>query len=200
MDTFKKLFTFLILCLAILALPAYCQTADKGKLVALTFKDVQAKALVTTFRDRSETAIIPAGNGRAGTTAGWTNTGTNINEALLPQSSTASTFTIPLQALNLGDTIVGYKVIAQIESAGGTATLDADLRKLTNAAADPVDSSVGAITQVSVTADTAVAASKTLATADVVETRESFYVLLTGTTAASTDIRLLDIEVTVIRN
>lgn len=199
LDAIKKILFFLVLCLLVVAVPVGAQTADKGKLVALTFKDVQANALVNTFQDRSETIFIPAGSGRAGAAAGFVNTGTNLNEATVAASQTAGTFTIPISGLSLGDTIVSYKVIAQIESAGGAVTLDADLRKLTNAAGDPVDASIGAITQVAVTADTAVAASKTLATAEVIASGESPYLLLTATTAGSTDIRLLGIEVTVTR-
>jgi hypothetical protein len=147
----------------------------------------------------TRTLFVPAGVGRAGTTAGWTNTGTDMNEALLPASQTNSTFTIPVTGLQVGDTIESFKVIAQIESAGNTATLDADLRRLRNAAADPVDSSLGAITQVSVTADTAVAATKALATATLFASCDAFYVLLKGTTAALTDVRLLGVEVVVRR-
>lgn len=146
-----------------------------------------------------KTLFVPAGIGRAGTTAGWVNTGTNINEATMAAGGTASTFTIPVTGLEVGDTVESFKVIAQIESAGGTVTLDADLRTLTNAAGDPTDASIGAITQVSVTADTAVASSKTLATASLVASGTSYYVLLTGTTAGSTDIRLLGVEVVVRR-
>lgn len=145
------------------------------------------------------TVYVPAGIGRAGATAGWTNTGTDLNEALLPQSQTASTFTVPITGLQVGDTISAFKVIAQVESAGNTATLDADLRKLTNAAGDPTDASIGAITKVSATEDTAVASSKTLAAAEVLASGESLYILLTGTTAASTDVRLLGVELTVTR-
>jgi len=146
-----------------------------------------------------KTLFVPAGIGRAGTTAGWTNTGTNINEATMAAGGTASTFTIPITGLEVGDTIESYKVIGQVESAGGAVTLDADLRTLTNAAGDPVDASIGAITQVAVTADTAVASAKTLATASLVATGTSYYVLLTGTTAGSTDVRLLGVEVVVRR-
>lgn len=145
------------------------------------------------------TLFVPAGTGRAGATAGWVNTGTNINEATMAAGGTNATFTLPITGLQIGDTIESFKVIAQIESAGNTATLDADLRTLTNAAADPSDASIGAITQVSATADTAVSSSKTLATATVVTTGVSYYVLLTGTTAANTDVRLLGVEVVVRR-
>lgn len=176
------------------------QTASVNDLVGLGFESAKADYLVDTFPDKAETIFIPAGSGRAGTTAGWVNTGTNINQATVAASQTAGTFTIPVSGLGLGDRITAFKVVAQIESAGGAVTLDADLRKLVNAAGDPVDSSIGAITQVSVTADTAVAASKTLATTEVFETGDSLYFLLTATTAASTDIRLLGIEITVTRH
>lgn len=133
---------------------------------------------------------------KIGATAGWAAVGaTNLGEATLPASQTASTLVVPIRGLKVGDTITAFKVVAQIESAGGAVTLDADLRKLTNAAGDPVDASVGAITQVAVTADTAVAAAKT-GLAEIVAADEWLYVLITGTTAASTDIRFLGITVT----
>lgn len=133
---------------------------------------------------------------RAGAGAGWTTAG-NTGAALLPASQSAGTLVVPISTLKVGDTIKALKVVAQIESAGGTVTLDADLRKLTNAAADPVDASIGAITQVSVIADTAVAATKTLTTPEVVAADETYYVLITGTTAGSTDIQLLGVTLTV---
>ena len=86
--------------------------------------------------------------------------------------------------------------MGQIESAGNTATLDADLRKLTATAAGNADASVGAITQISVTADTKITTEKTGLT-EVTAADESFYVLLTGTTAASTDVDLMSITITV---
>jgi hypothetical protein len=147
----------------------------------------------------TKTLFVPAGNGRAGATAGWVNTGTDINQATVAASQSASTFTIPIQGLQLGDTIESFKVIGQIESAGNTATLDADLRMLTNAAADPADASLGAITQVSKTADYKVADTKTLTTAELIDSGDMPYVLLTATTAGSTDIRLLGVEVVVRR-
>ena len=146
--------------------------------------------------------VFPAGAGKAGATAGWAfpsaHSGfTNSGVVGLPASQTASTWVIPVQGLKVGDTITDFKVSAQIESAGGTVTLDADLRKLTAVAADVTDASVGAITQVSVTADTKVSSSKTLATPEVVAADEEFYILLTGTTAASTDVQLLGATITV---
>jgi hypothetical protein len=141
-------------------------------------------------------------NGRAkvGTTAGWTVGAANNLPYVgtVAASQTASTLVLPLDGLTIGDVITGFKVIAQVESAGGTVTLDADLRAVTNVAADPTDASIGAMTQVSVTADTAVAQSKTGLT-ETVTSGKTYYLLLTATTAASTDIILQACEVTTSR-
>lgn len=136
---------------------------------------------------------------KVGATAGWTvNAATNIGYmATMAAGGTASTLVVPVDGLKVGDTITSFKVLAQIESAGGAVTLDGDLRKITNVAADPTDASIGAITQIAVSADTASAVSKTLTTPEVVAAGETFYVLVTGTTAASTDIILLGITYTV---
>lgn len=190
----KKILSTLFFLFFVVSAQAQSVVVYEGKDVYMPNATLHVGGTITSGGNRS-TLFIPAGVGRAGTTAGWVNTGTNLNQATVAASQTSATFTIPIVGLQVGDTIESFKVVAQIESAGNTATLDADLRKLTNAAADPVDASVGAITQVSVTADTAVASSKTLATADVVASGESFYLLLTATTAASTDIRLLGVEV-----
>lgn len=143
-----------------------------------------------------KTVVIPSGLGNVGATAGWA-TNNNTGNARLPASQTASTLCIPVPHLEVGSIVKSFKVNAQIESAGNTATLDASLRRLTAVAADPADASLGAITQVSATADTLVASSHTLATREVVVSGESLYVLVTGTTAASTDIQLVSVEVEV---
>lgn len=160
--------------------------------------ELQPGAIVT----RAVEKLVAAALGVAGATAGWAKPSahasfTNSGIVGLPASQTASTFVLPLTGLKVGDTITGFKIAAQIESAGGAVTLDADLRKITNAAANPTDASIGGITQVAVTADTAVAASKTLDTAEVVAADEQYYILITGTTAGSTDIQLLGATISV---
>lgn len=110
-------------------------------------------------------------------------------------SKTAATLIIPLTGLKVGDVITGYDLIGQIESGGNTVTLDAALRKHTAAAADVDDAAVtgGSMTQVSVTADTTLNADNTkltLASPVTVANDQTFYLLLTATTAASTDIAL----------
>lgn len=135
---------------------------------------------------------------KAGATAGWAvNGATNLGElATLPQSQTGSTLVLRITGLKVGWTVTGYKVELQIESAGGTVTVDTDLRKQTNTAADPVDASIGTTTQVSVTADTKVEVAKT-GLAEVIAADKWLFILITATTGASTDIRLLGATVTV---
>ena len=149
---------------------------------------------------RQEKIYTPAAYGKAGATAtvGYVNTGTNLPQVTLAASATADTWVIPINSLHIGDVISAFSVQAQIESAGGTVTLDAALRKVTNVAAEPTDAAVGSITQVSVTADTAVDAEKT-GLWETVAIGELFYVLITCTTAASTDVQLLGTELTVVR-
>lgn len=138
-----------------------------------------------------------SGPAKVGSAAGWVVAGaTDLYEATLPASQTASKLVVPVRGLKVGWTVTAYTVYAQIESAGGAVTLDADLRKLTNAAGDPTDASIGTITQVSVTADTAVSSSKTALT-EVIAADEWLYLVITATTAASTDIRFLGATLTV---
>jgi len=102
---------------------------------------------------------------------------------------------LPVDGVGIGDIITGFKIVAQVESAGNAVTIDAALRAVTNVAAEPTDASIGAITQVSVTADTAVSQAKTGLT-ETVTSGKSYYILLTATTLASTDIILQHCELT----
>jgi len=141
---------------------------------------------------------IGVAGAKVGGTSGWTVAAADdISLATVAASETAGTLVVPINIpLKVGWTITAFSVVGQIESAGGTATLDADLRKHTAAAGDVADASVGAITQISVTADTAFDDEKT-GLAEVVAADETFYVLLTATTAASTDVALMGVTVTV---
>lgn len=145
---------------------------------------------------RSETRQIGT-RAKVGGTAGWT-VGAADNlpyVGTVAASQTGAKLVIPIDGLQIGATITGFNIVAQIESAGGTVTLDADLRATTNVAADPTDASIGAMTQVSVTADTAVSQAKTGLT-EVVTSGKTYYLLLTATTALSTDIILQACEIT----
>jgi len=114
-----------------------------------------------------------------------------------PASQAAATLVIPIPALKVGSIITGFHLIGQIESAGNAVTVDADLRKQTAAAADVADASVGAITQLSVIADTAMSATNTrkASLSETVGADETFYVLITATTLGSTDIALQGVAI-----
>lgn len=150
---------------------------------------------------RPNYTIQIAAGAKVGAGSGWAvAAGNNLPYlATMAASQTAGTLIIPISGLHLGDTITGFRVVAQVESAGGTVTLDGDLRAVTNVAAEPTDASIGTITQVSVTADTAVSAEKTGLT-EVVVSGKTYYLKLTGTTAASTDVILQACEITVTTN
>ena len=170
-----------------------------NQLFRLTESGLEVKRLTVTD-PVAKSMFIPAGAlGKAGTTAGWVvAAGNNVNLATVPASQTASTFVLPIMGLKVGDTVTGFSLVGQIESAGNAVTIDADLRKQTAVAADVTDASLGTMTQISVTADTAITAANsldTLATAEVMADGETLYLLITATTGASTDIALQGVTI-----
>lgn len=128
-------------------------------------------------------------NAKVGATAGWVvNAAANTFQCTIPQSQSASTLVIPVMGLHVGDTITGFGLLGQIESAGGAVTVDGNLRKTTAAAADVTDASIASMTQISVTADTAINATQDKGSlTEVVASDTSYYILVTATTAGSTD-------------
>lgn len=142
---------------------------------------------------------------KIGATAGWAvRAATNLWLAgTLPASQSASTLVCPIPGIATNDQIVAFSLVGQIESAGNAVTLDADLRKVTAVAADVTDASISTMTQLSVTADTAVThsnASKDLSSAYTAVHDETYYVKVTGTTLGSTDVALMAVKVTIIRS
>lgn len=120
----------------------------------------------------------------------------------VPASQTASTVVIPIPGLKVGDIVTSFHLNGQIESAGNTATLDAALHKMTAVVGDNTDTAItgGGITQVSVTADTLLSSANTAPasmTAETLAAGESIFLLVTVTTAASTDVDVLNVVVTV---
>lgn len=145
------------------------------------------------------TIIIPAMMGKAGATSGWLPiAGDNVALATLPASKAASTLIIPVPDLQAGRTITAFGLLGQIESAGGAATLDCELRKQTSAAADVVDASVATMTQLAIAIDTSVTAANATKSGltEVIGPSDSYYLKVTGTTAALTDIALLAATIT----
>lgn len=154
-----------------------------------------------SFVRASQKEVSACIGAKAGTTAGWVvNAGDNVHLSTVPASQTGSTLVIPVMGLRVGDTITGFGLIGQIESAGGTVTVDADLRSQTAAAADVTDASVGTITQISVTADTAINATQDKSgLTSVVGSGVVYYIKVTATTGGSTDIALAGYSITVTR-
>ncbi|RKX58151.1 MAG: hypothetical protein DRP29_07160 [Thermodesulfobacteriota bacterium] len=126
----------------------------------------------------------------------WTN-GTD-GTCRLAASQTSKVFCVPISGLKVGDIITKFRILGQIESAGGTVTLDADLRKVTKGTSDVTDASIGAITQVSKTADYSVDVEKDITDTTVADDY-AYYVKVDGTTGASTDIAITAIEVDIKR-
>jgi len=143
---------------------------------------------------KSQVFHFPARIGTEGVT-GTTSVANDTGIVTIAASQTAATFCIPL-SLKQSDVITGFKVSGQGESAANAYTVDADLRATTAAAADLTDASVGAITQIAKSADYLIADEKTGLSHTVIS-GNSYYVLITVTTAASTDVALQGVEVTV---
>lgn len=161
-----------------------------------TLIDVNDGSVDTLIR-KSQKKIITSG-AKVGGTAGWLIDAANDKGSMAkcPAAETAATMVVKIPDLKVGDVITAFGVNGQLESGGNVATLDAVLRAQTAVAAAATDASVGAITQVSETSDAIIAAEKTGLSHTVLE-GNSYYMLLTATTAASTDIDLLNVSVTV---
>lgn len=183
---------------------------DKGTgLVSLYVENTQAltasTTAVTTVLSDVKTGVRRVYNGfcKVGATAGFAVGGGAVNTGLMatcPAGQTASTLVVPLSGvLNVGETITAVHLVGQIEAAGNTVTIDVGLRKMTAAAADVADASVATMTQISVIADTIISsANSTIGSlTEVVAADETFYLLITVTTGASTDVALQGVVLTV---
>ena len=127
------------------------------------------------------------------------------NLATCPASKTAATLVQRITGIEIGERITGIGVAGQIESAGGAVTVDLALHSVTVAAADLTTTAVtnGGITQISVTADTAISATNGEVTGTLnvlVAAGVSYFILCTVTTAASTDVDLSSLIVIVKRD
>ena len=141
----------------------------------------------------------PAVSGLIGATAGFTINSSNLGLALCPASQTSATWVIPLTSLREGDIITSMKLSGQGESAANAYTVDMDLRETTAAAAEHSDASVQAMTQVAKTADYLIDEETAIATHHTITAGKQCYALITITTAASTDVALGYLELTIKR-
>ncbi len=156
---------------------------------------------VTPITRTSQKKVITSG-AKVGGTAGAVVDAANDKNSLVkvPASQTASTVVVKIPDLKVGDIITTIGVYGQLESAGGAVTVDAILRAQTAVAADNTDAAIGSgITQISKTADFLIDDSETGLSHTVIA-GNSYYILLTVTTAASTDVDILGVTVTVTEN
>jgi hypothetical protein len=132
------------------------------------------------------------------TGAGWViGAADNVCLVTLPQSLSGEVLIVPVTVpLKVGYTITAFSLNGHIDSAGNTVTVDADLRKHTEATAGYADASIGAITQISKTADYKIIDSKT-GLAEVVASDESYYIKITATTGATCDVEIASVTITV---
>lgn len=154
-----------------------------------------------TVAPTNKQLIVSAMDGAAGATAGWAVTGSNDGAARLPASQTSSTLVVPIRGLNIGDQVTAVRAIGQVESAGANVTLVMSVRKSTAAVADITDAELGTDNVGTLVADTLISASvlEVAALTETLDALESVYVLLTGTTAALTDIAITGFVVDVTR-
>jgi len=183
-------------------------TAITASAAELNYVDNVTSAIQTQLNSKKDTSarsvrrVISIASAKAGATAGWVvNAGDNTYLTTLPQSQTSSTLVLPITyPLKVGSVITGFALTGQIESAGNAASITAELRKHTAAAADVADATIGAMAApASVTADailSATNASKTGLT-ETVDADETYYMIITGTTGANTDIALQGITLTI---
>ena len=142
---------------------------------------------------KNKILLQAAGLAKVGTTAGFVvAAASNISLVTCPASQTAATLVLPIPYLKQGQIIKGFHLVGQVESAGNIATVDAALRKQTAAAADVSDAAVASITQLSLTADTILGPLNSLldGLSEVVAEDNNYYILITVTTAAATDVAL----------
>lgn len=139
---------------------------------------------------------------KVGTTAGFVvNAANNIYSYTVPASQTSSTLVVPVMGLKVGDTITAFGISGFITSAGGTVTVDAQLRSQTAASGSLTDALVASMTQLSVTGNTLVAAGGNGAKSgisSVIAADVAYYLLITVTTGASCTVGLSNaIQITV---
>src|SRR3990167_3327796 len=143
-------------------------------------------------------------DGKAGT-AGWTvQEGVNTWMQICPASQTGAILVMPLPGLQVGDRLVGFDLIGQIDcSGGGDVTLGGGLHRFTAVNTGCTSAAVGgwSMTQIAITAavDTKLDATNAQKIPDavnqvVVADGETYFMLLTATTAASSDIEILAVR------
>lgn len=144
--------------------------------------------------------IFDAARGIVGATAGWSVAGASDTAIYVncPASQTAATLLIPLEGLEVGDVITGFYLNGGIHGTAAV-TVDAALHKAASGSgATPTDSTIGSMTQVSTTANTVLSSSNAVKSglAETVADGSVYYLLVTVTTAAATNVHLESVALT----
>ena len=169
-------------------------TADR----TITLPDATGTVLLTGRTGQIFTQSVA--DAKLGSTGeGWViDAADDLLLATLPQSLTTEKLIIPVTVpLKVGSIITGFGLNGQIESAGGNVVVTATMNKMTAAAGDYTTAAIGAITVATKTADYKIVDVNETITADTVAADETFFVIVIGTTAATTDIAIGGITVTV---
>ena len=113
--------------------------------------------------------------------------------AALVASRTGKKCWIPLNMLKIGDEIISYKVLGRVTSSGNTVTVDAKIAKIAKVGT-VTNITGGAITQVSKSAAYTLDEECTLTTLETVATDYMYNIEIAGTTAATTTIKIVGVE------
>jgi hypothetical protein len=170
--------------------------------VCLAYTSGTISTEMATNADAANRNVVVVNSGaQVGATAGWAVAAADDLGlmASLPASQTNATLKIPLSGIEVGQYLAGFYLVGQADSGGLAVTLDADLRRLRAAAGGVVDSSVGAMAQLAVSADTEVKESNAGRDdlSEHVTAKDTYYLLVKGTTAAVTAIALQGVHVLV---
>jgi hypothetical protein len=139
--------------------------------------------------------VMPGGSAQIGTTAGWT-VANNSGKLAMAASQTSGTATIPIIGLSVGDIIERVRYRGG-KGGAGALTLVVALKSLVSISGAITASNVQTLTGDTTAAAHAVDVETYLTTPLKVADKYSYYILFTGTTAASSTIDITSVEVDV---
>jgi hypothetical protein len=127
---------------------------------------------------------------RVGATSGFVLTAIDNSKATMAQSQTAGTLVIPILGLKVGDTITGYSLQGMINAGvtGNSTTINSALHSVQAVAGSSTDTAITSATTSNIsTVNAALNSTTAVCTglASVVTADTTFYILVTGTTAAA---------------
>lgn len=171
-----------------------------GKLVEYVSATSGWVEINATGAARTQTVeVVQAVKAHAAEGSGWTE---GVSGLVLATNISDKDVCVPVDGLNVGDIITGFKVAGGIGATDGNATvLDVKLVKVVGVAGGDTDTDVQAMTQLSKTADYKVDETVAVATPETVATKTGYYFFITGTTAnnVACDISLVGLSLVVTR-